>query len=123
MRPILVTFIIANFLTTIPALYLFPQYAYLSKVSLVSILLFSIVWLIVFQIVYIGKARKVDGIALALGGVIGVKFFGSLTVFLTMYFMKLLAEKPEIFVFLAVYALYAVLIAYFGIKQVSDDAN
>lgn len=123
MRPILFTFIIANLLTTIPALYLFPQYAYLSKVSLVSILLFSIVWFILLQIVYIGKARNVDGIALALGGVIGVKFFGSLTVFLTMYFMKLLSGKPEIIMFLTVYAMYAVLIAYFGTKQVLNDTN
>lgn len=120
MKQIALFFILLNFLITLPIKLFYPQDSVSFKTALISIVLFSVVWLIVLKIIYIGKNRKMDGIALALGGVIGVKFFGSMVIFLFMFFMGLLSTKVSIAIFLLVYAVYALLIAIYGNRLVKD---
>jgi hypothetical protein len=118
MKPIVFVFVLMNILVVLPLKLFYSHQPLLLKTALASIVLFTIVWILAFQLIYIGKLKKMDGIALALGGVIAIKFFGSMIVFLFLFFMGLLSSKLAIGIFLLIYAAYAVLIAVFGRKQI-----
>jgi hypothetical protein len=116
MKRILVYFLIFNVLVSLPLKFVLQLHEPF-KVALVSSLLFSIAWLVIYQIIFIGKLRKIDEISLALGATIGVKFFFTLTIFMILYVAGMFADKISIGIFLVCYVYYTVATAYFSNKQ------
>lgn len=89
----------------------------LIKTTVATSTLFFITWFIIYQVIKFGLIKKMDGISLALGAVIGLKFFFTLTIFLLLYFTNTFQTKLDIVLFLLIYVLYTFFIGFEGSKM------
>lgn len=103
--------------------YFFCDYISLIKTTLASSILFFITWLIIYQVIKFGLIKKMDGISLALGAVIGLKFFFTLFIFLLLYFTNTFQTKIDIGIFLLIYVLYTFFIGFEGAKMLSNEVK
>jgi hypothetical protein len=118
-KPIPLIFAAYNLLVTLPLKFLTDDQD-VFKTSFTCSVLFTLAWFVIYQIIFIGRKRNVDGIALTLGATIGVKFFFTGIIFGLLFFKGVFDNKVNIAVFLASYAIYTIAIAYFSNRQMNE---
>lgn len=81
----------------------------------------TIVWLIIIQILGIGAKLKVNAASLAFGGLISLKFFFSLSIFLFMFQLGYFHSKLHIGLFLLSYVIYTPCIYTHGNRLIKEN--
>lgn len=111
-----------NIFIVMPIYFFNPQFIGLIKTTIATSTLFFITWLIIYQVIKFGLIRKMDGISLALGAVIGLKFFFTLAIFLLLYFTNTFQTKFDIGLFLLIYLIYTFFIGFEGAKMLDKKS-